>query len=172
MWPIWQNSPARLLRCFEPPFTTVHVGIISGGTAHNITAKDCHFDLDFRAVPDENLEDWCDAYRARVAEIETQMQAIIPDTGIDIVRYFGIPGLKAETDGAAEAIARAITGDNAQHTVSYGTEAGQFQERGYSAVVCGPGNIEQAHQPNEFISIEQFEAGQKFVNKLVQMLAE
>ena len=164
------KQPSPLAALFVPPFTTVHVGMISGGTAHNITAKDCHLDLDFRAVPDESLDDWCDAYRAKVAEVEAQMQAIHPDTGIDLEQYFGIPGLKAETDGPAEALARSITGDNGQHTVSYGTEAGQFQERGYSAVVCGPGNIEQAHQPNEFISIEQFEAGQEFVDELVQML--
>ena len=166
------KKPTEIAALFEPPFTTVHVGRISGGTAHNITAKDCHLDLDFRAVPSDSLEDWCDAYRAKVAEVEAQMQAIHPDTGIDLVQYFGIPGLQPETDGVAEALARSITGDNGQHTVSYGTEAGQFQERGYSAVVCGPGNIEQAHQPNEFISIEQFDAGQRFVADLIDTLTK
>ncbi len=67
---------------------------------------------------------------------------------------------------------RAITGDNASHVVSYGTEAGQFQEAGYSAVICGPGNIEQAHQPDEFISIAQFDAGHRFMQRLLERLRE
>lgn len=166
------KEPGPLAARFVPPFTTVHVGEISGGTAHNITAKDCEFGVDFRAVPEEKLSDWCNAFRAKVAEVQAEMQAIHPETSIELEQYFGIPGLQPETDGRAEAVVRAITGDNGEHVVSYGTEAGQFQERGYSAVICGPGNIEQAHQPNEFISIEQFEAGQKFVGKVVQMLTE
>ncbi|MEE9388966.1 MAG: acetylornithine deacetylase [Paracoccaceae bacterium] len=166
------NKPVEIAALFDPPYTTVHVGVISGGTAHNITAKDCHLSLDFRAVPSESLDDWCDAYRAKVAEVAAEMQAINPDAGIDLVQYFYIPGLKPETDGVAEGLARLITGDNGQHTVSYGTEAGQFQERGYSAVVCGPGNIEQAHQPNEFISLEQFNAGQRFVADLINILCK
>ena len=66
---------------------------------------------------------------------------------------------------------RSITGDNAGHVVSYGTEAGQFQAAGYSAVVCGPGDIAQAHQPNEFITKQQFEAGHAFMRDLVARLA-
>jgi len=73
--------------------------------------------------------------------------------------------------GRAEALCRQLTGDNAGHVVSYGTEAGQFQDRGYSAAVCGPGDIAQAHQPNEFISVAQFEKGQEFIKKLIQNLA-
>jgi len=72
--------------------------------------------------------------------------------------------------GEAETLARALTGDNASHVVSYATEAGQFQEAGYSAVVCGPGNIEQAHQPNEYLSVAQFEAGQAYMQALLQTL--
>jgi acetylornithine deacetylase len=83
---------------------------------------------------------------------------------------FNVPGLKPETDGEAEALVRQITGDNASHVVSYGTEAGQFQEAGYSAVICGPGSIEQAHQPDEFISVEQFQAGHRFMQSLLEHL--
>ena len=63
-----------------------------------------------------------------------------------------------------------MTGDNGLHVVSYGTEAGQFQERGYSAVVCGPGNIAQAHQPNEYITVEQLEAGEEFIRRLLEQM--
>ncbi len=99
------------------------------------------------------------------------MQKVHPDTGIEVLSLFkGVPGLRPETDGKAEALARAITGDNANHVVSYGTEAGQFQAAGYSAVVCGPGSINQAHQPNEFIEVAQFHAGHEFMRQLLAHL--
>jgi acetylornithine deacetylase len=100
------------------------------------------------------------------------MQAIRPETGIDANPFFGLPGLVPENMGKAEELARRLTGDNATHVVSYGTEAGQFQERGYSAVVCGPGDIAQAHQPNEFITVDQFQQGEAFMHRLVAALAE
>jgi len=100
------------------------------------------------------------------------MKAIHPSCSITYERYFGIPGLQPETDGAAERLVRSITGDNASHMVSYGTEAGQFQERDFSAVVCGPGNIEQAHQPNEYIDIAQLDAGEAFMRDLVAHLSK
>ena len=77
---------------------------------------------------------------------------------------------RPEAEGEAEMIVRQITGDNGTHVVSYGTEAGQFQERGYSAVICGPGDIAQAHQPNEFMEISQFKAGQDFMVSLLDRL--
>ena len=156
---------------FVPPYTTLHVGIISGGTAHNITAKDCDFLLTFRIVPGESIEYWTERFNEKVAEVQAEMQAIHPDTGIDLTPAFLVPGLKPETDGEAESIVRQLTGDNAVNVVSYGTEAGQFQERGYSGVICGPGNIAQAHQPNEYISIKQFQAGEAFMERLLDTLA-
>ena len=98
------------------------------------------------------------------------MQAVRPEAGFDVSERFRVPALVPETDGAAEQLVRRLTGDNATHVVSYGTEAGQFQEGGYSAVVCGPGNIEQAHQANEFIEKKQFERGQSFMRDLVAQL--
>lgn len=164
------RTPSDLAAVFDPPFTSVHTGVIAGGTAHNITAKDCHFDLSFRVVPGEDVNDWADRFLAKVREVEAEMQAVHPATFIDAQAYFGLPGLKPEDQGRAEELARMLTGDNGSHVVSYGTEAGQFQERGYSAVVVGPGDIAQAHQPDEFIEISQFEAGQDFMRKLVEHL--
>jgi len=166
------RDPGPLAAMFDPPWTTLHVGTIHGGTAHNITAKDCFLGLDFRCVPEEDIDEWCDCYRAKVAEISAEMQAIHPDAGIDLEQYFGIPGLTPEDNGPAEALARKLTGDNATHVVSYGTEAGQFQDRAYSAVVCGPGDIAQAHQPDEFITIEQLQAGEQFMHRLVDHLTQ
>jgi acetylornithine deacetylase len=90
---------------------------------------------------------------------------------VHLERFFGVPGLVPEPDGEAEALARRLTGDNATGVVSYGTEAGQFQEAGYSAIVCGPGDIAQAHQPDEYLELSQFNAGWSFMQRLVASLS-
>ncbi len=163
-------APQEIDAGFVPPYTTAHVGMVSGGTAHNITAKDCEFVLTFRIVPGESIAQWTAGFEEKVAELSAQMQAIHPDTGIDVSPAFLVPGLKPETAGSAEELVRQLTGDNGINVVSYGTEAGQFQERGYSSVICGPGDIAQAHQPNEFITVEQFNAGQAFMERLLDSL--
>lgn len=165
------GEPSKMASVFDPPFTTVHVGMIEGGVAHNITAKDCRFELDFRTVPGDNMADWQAAFVAKVDEVRTEMQAVVPGTGIDLVEGFNVPALAPEENGEAEALVRRLTGDNSSNVVSYATEGGQFQEAGYSAVVCGPGDIAQAHQPNEYLEVSQLEAGQKFMQKLVADLA-
>lgn len=165
------RKPDEIAAMFDPPFTTVHVGTIEGGTAQNITAKRCTFDMGFRVVPGEDMDKWGAAYLKKVAEVEKQMQAVVPDTYIKVTARFDVPGLRPEKDGEAETLIRQITGDNASHKVSYGTEAGQFQNAGYSAVICGPGSIDQAHQPNEFIEISQFNAGHDFMKSLLARLA-
>ncbi len=165
------RPPSDLAALFDPSWTTLHVGEIMGGTAHNITAKDCRFGLDFRLVPGERLEDWVAAMKAEVARIEADMKAVRPEAAITVTKDFDLPALLPESGGRAEELARALTGDNGSHVVSYGTEAGQFQERGFSSVVCGPGDIAQAHQPDEYITVSQFEAGQRFVERLIAKLA-
>ena len=166
------KEPDALAALFVPPWTNAHVGTVSGGTANNITAKDCEFVMGFRMVPGESADMWRDRYLEEVRRIEAEMQAVHPEARIDVEEMFNVPGLKPEENGEAEALVRRITGDNASHVVSYGTEAGQFQAAGYSAVICGPGNIEQAHQPDEFISVEQFEAGHRFMQRLLEHLKE
>lgn len=104
---------------------------------------------------------------AEVAKAEAAMQAVHAGARIEITPKFMVPGLKPVEGGAAEALVRQIIGDNASHLVSCGTEAGQLQERGYSAMICGPGDIAQAHQPDEFITKAQFEAGHDFMRALL-----
>jgi len=157
---------------FEPPFTTLHVGTVHGGTANNITAKDCRFATDIRCPASQDPQAWLARYMDEVARVEAEIQAISPAAKITVIPRMANPALVPEQDGAAERLARQLTGDNGVHVVSYGTEAGQFQERDYSTVVCGPGSIEQAHQPNEFISIAQFEAGKAFMRRLIGQLAK
>ena len=158
-------------KMFVPPYTTVHVGTIEGGTANNITAKDCYFIMGFRCIPSEDSKDWQAAYTKKVREVEADMKAINSDCFINLEAGYGVPGLKPEENGVAEALVRKLTGDNGQHVVSYGTEAGQFQAEGYSSIICGPGDIAQAHQPNEFITVNQFQAGEAFLDRLIDDLA-
>ena len=156
---------------FVPPYTTLHVGMIEGGTARNIVAKDCWFSTDVRVIPGENSKDWRERYLAEVTRVEAEIQQIHPDAKITVDVRGDIPGCRPNLATEAEALCRALTGDNAEHVVSYGTEGGIFQDGGYSACICGPGNIEQAHQPDEFIEISQLNAGEAFMDKLVARLA-
>lgn len=164
---IQAREPTPIAATFYPPFTTLHVGMISGGTAHNITAADCRFAVEMRVVPGEEVEAHAGAFEAEVARLDADLKAVRPEAGVHLERFFGVPALVPEAEGEAEAIARRLTGDNATGVVSYGTEAGQFQEAGYSAIVCGPGDIAQAHQPDEYLEVSEFEAGQRFMERLL-----
>ena len=166
------SKPTEIAAMFVPPWTSVHVGVITGGTAHNITAKDCHFGVDFRFVPTDARDAWEARFIAEVRRIEADMKAVHPDAGIDLHPDFGLPGLKPEVNGPAEQLARKLTGDNASHVVSYGTEAGHFRNAGYSSVICGPGDIAQAHQPNEYVTLEQLAAGEAFMDRLIEHLCQ
>jgi acetylornithine deacetylase len=156
---------------FDPAYTTLHVGKIEGGTARNLVASDCRFLNDFRILPGDSGEKWIQRYRAFCDTVQARMREVHPGTGIEIVYGHELPGCREEPTGTAEPLARQLSGDNARRVVSYGTEAGQFQEGGYSACIIGPGSIEQAHQPDEYITVEQFEAGEAFLRKLIDRLA-
>ncbi len=157
---------------FEPPYTTLHCGMMSGGTAANITAEHATIISEVRAIPGETAQSYLARYEAYIREvIEPPMKAIAPESGVSFRIMSSTPGLRPETDGAAEQMARRITGDNGSHVVAYGTEGGLFQGAGWSTVVCGPGDIAQAHQPDEFIEISQFEAGETFIRKVIAELS-
>lgn len=165
------KTPTPAAAAFDPPWTTLHVGTIRGGTAGNITARDCIFDFSFRVVPGESPEDWLARLDAEVARLNIAPQAIRPETGIMPEFLYSYPPLARENAGAAESLIRRLTGQNSASVVSYGTEAGQFQAEGYSAAVCGPGDIAQAHQPDEWIAVSQFAEGWRFMERLVAELA-
>ena len=164
-------QPSALAARFDPPFTTLHVGMISGGTAHNITAADCRFAVEMRVVPGEDLEALAAEFEVAALTLTGRMQKVHPDAGLHLHRFFRVPALQPEPQGEAEALVRRLTGANAGGVVSYGTEAGIFQTAGYSAVVCGPGDIAQAHQPDEYLDLSQLEAGQAFMARLLKDLA-
>jgi len=156
---------------FEPPYTTLHVGVVHGGTAVNITAEHCSFTHEVRCIPGERDEDYEERYRARIGEIEACMKAVAPESGIDFEITSFTPAMGPENGGPAETLCRRLTGDNGSHVVSYGTEGGLFQRAGWSTVVCGPGDIAQAHQPDEFITVAQLDAGAAFVRGLIADLS-
>lgn len=160
-------APSALAAQFHPPFTTLHVGTIRGGIAQNITAATCELVFEVRAIPDEGLALWEDRFRAACARVEAGMRRVHPGCAVVVEPFFVLPPLAPESQGPAEALARRLTGDNGRHVVSYGTEAGHFQAGGYSTVVCGPGDIAQAHQPDEYIEVAQFEAGHAFMRRLL-----
>ena len=153
---------------FAPPYTTLHCGVIHGGTAANVVAANCSFVTDVRAIPTEDPASYRDRYLRYIREeIEPGMKRIAPDSGVKVLPRSIVLGLKPETDGAAERLVRRLTGDNGSHVVSYGTEAGLFQRPGWSTVVCGPGDIAQAHQADEYIEVSEFEAGERFLGRLI-----
>lgn len=153
---------------FVPPYTTIHVGTVQGGTATNIISRHCEFVCDIRNLPDDfpedlqrEFEDWI------AAEILPGMHAIDPDTGVTVTTENVVRGLREELDSEAEQLVRQITGDNDITYVPYGTEAGQFQDAGMAVVVCGPGSIDQAHKPNEFIEEQQILECEIMLRKLI-----
>lgn len=158
---------------FDPPYTTLHSGMIEGGSAFNITATDATLVSDIRAIPGEVAGDYLEEYAAFAKSLETEMRAVDPACGISIEVECDVPGCRAEENGAAETLARSLTGDNGDHVVAYGTEAGQFQDAGLSAVVCGPGNMKRGngHDADEFIEISQLRAGEAFQRRLIESLA-
>lgn len=153
---------------FEPPYTTLHCGMVAGGSAANVVSSAAWFYSDIRAIPTEDPAEYMAQYKTYIRDvIEPRMKGIVPETGVAVELVAEVPGLRPEVDGEAERLMRRLTGDNGTHVVSYGTEAGIFQKVGWSSVVCGPGDIAQAHQPDEYIEISEFEAGERLLRRLV-----
>ncbi|MBT6274962.1 MAG: acetylornithine deacetylase [Chromatiales bacterium] len=153
---------------FEPPYTSIHVGTVAGGTAANIISRQCRFKWDVRPIPQDDPQDILDRFHAFCDELRPAMQRIAPQADIQTIVHVAAPALRPEaTDGRAEQLAKQLTGRNEVSVVSYGTEGGQFQEAGFSAVICGPGSIDQAHQPNEFIELSQVDACIGFMQRLI-----
>jgi len=152
-----------------PPYTTVHTGTIHGGTALNIVPRDCAFEFEFRHLPEDDPHALLEELRRHVSEnIEPEMHATEPGTGFTFEPMSHIPGLSTDEDAEVVQLAMALTGRNTTGKVSFGTEAGLFQNGGMPAVVCGPGSIDQAHKPNEFIERDQITQCEAFLRKLFE----
>jgi len=150
---------------------TMTIGRVEGGTAANIIARQCSFVWDLRC-PEMEQGDAIEArFRAAADALDAEIKARVPEGGVSVTRRSKTPGLAIAPESEAETLARALTGDNETRVVSYAAEAGLFQQAGLPAVICGPGSIEQAHQPDEWIERSQIEEGAAFMRRLVQRLS-
>ncbi len=152
---------------FEPPYTTFNVGLIEGGTALNIIPQDCRFTWEFRILPGDEAQDIRARFDAYVeSTVLPRLQEFVPEAGIVTETLAYAPALRPEEKGAAETLVRHLSGLNDSGAVSFATEGGLFQDAGFSTVMFGPGSIDQAHQPNEFIDLSQVAACEAFLKKL------
>lgn len=157
-------------RVFDPPFTTVHCGLISGGAAVNVVAPYCSFSTDVRSIEGQDPREYQALYERHInANVLPRIQAIHPSARIEVAFRSFTPGFDPVVDSAAEAVARQITGDNENRSVAYATEAGVFQNSGLSAIVCGPGDIAQAHQANEFIELFELQNSVTALERLIDI---
>lgn len=155
---------------FDPPYPTLSIGQLNGGTATNILARECEFHFDLRCPPGYDPDEVLEPFLGAAAEKDAALKARFPECGVEVTKYTDVPGLAPGENNAAETLARALTGDNALRAVSYATEAGQFHQAGMPAVICGPGSIDQAHKPNEFIDKAQLAEGVKVFDDLIAHL--
>ncbi|NNC73682.1 MAG: acetylornithine deacetylase [Sphingomonadaceae bacterium] len=156
---------------FVPPHATLTIGRMEGGTAGNILARRAWFLFDLRCPPGIDAAAVIPPFAARVEALDGELKARFADAGARLTRRSNAPPLVPQAGGDAEAFVRQLTGDNAPAgAVAYAAEAGQFQRGGFASVICGPGSIEQAHQPDEFIAIEQVERGAGFMVRLAEAL--
>lgn len=153
---------------FNPPWTTVQVGKIEGGVAHNVIAGQCSIDWEMRPINEEdknfvknNLLKYCQN------KLLPEMQSKFAEAKIETETIGEIPGLIPQKDNQARVIMQDLLQSNSTGVISFGTEAGIFQEMNMDVVVCGPGSIDQAHKANEFVSISELD---KCLQNLLKLL--
>jgi acetylornithine deacetylase len=157
---------------FTPPGASLTIGQINGGTALNILARHCVFVFDLRTPPGMDPDLILKDFLAEAEALDLAMKARFPAAGVVVERLSRTPAFALEPGGAAETLARRLTGDNGPtRAVPYAAEAGQFQQAGFSVVICGPGSIDQAHQPDEYVEISQIERGAGFMIRLAEALS-
>jgi acetylornithine deacetylase len=148
------------------------VGTIKGGTAPNIVPNTCEFYWQVRSLPDAEPDFVLKRFKAYAEQtLLPRMQRVAPTASIEIQGRESVPAFLAKPGSVAVSLALALTGANATSTVSYGTEAGLFEEAGCPTVICGPGDIEQAHVADEFVETAQLDACMSFLSKLAEKLS-
>ena len=161
------EAPERCDARFDPPYSTFHVGEIHGGAARNILARECSFHWEFRGVPGATTQSALGDVQSFIDNVALpRLTRFTGSASIETSIEVDVPGLEARPGSAAETLALKLTRANRTTAVSYATEAGQFQRAGMATVVCGPGSIDQAHKPDEYIEIAQIEACLGFMRRL------
>lgn len=158
---------------FDIAHTTVHTGLIEGGTALNIVPQDCVFDFEIRAIPGDDRMAMLDEIKAHVAaELEPQMKAVHPSCGFSWEILSSVPGSDTDPNDPVVHMVSQLSGANSYGKVAFGTEAGLFQTRwGMPTVICGPGDIDHAHKPDEYVELSQIAACEAFVGRLLERMA-
>ena len=157
---------------FDPPYTTVHTGTVRGGTALNIVPRDCVFEFEVRHLPGEDPLQLIGQFQSYVREtLEPEMRETDPNAGFRFEEMSAFAGLDTEEEEPVVTLAKALAGANDTGKVAYGTEGGLFQKAGVPTVICGPGSIEQAHKPNEFVAIDQIRRCEDFMHRLAERAA-
>lgn len=157
---------------FSPPYTTVHTGVIQGGTALNIVPRDCSFDFEFRNIPAEDPAPlFAELRRHAETVILPEMRAVSAETGIAFEEMNAVDGLDIAPDHPLVQLAQSLTGANAVGKVSFCAEAGLYQDAEIPTVICGPGSIDVAHKPNEYIAIDQIAQCERFMRRLMDHLS-
>src|SRR6478609_8327925 len=173
----WIGERARAFRtvhrqdpAYDVPFTTPHVGVIRGGTALNIVPRDCTFEFEIRHLPFDDPDAFFADVERHAQTYLPAMHAVDPATYIQFDHISTLPGFDDDGRNAIADIGRACSEAHTTHKVSYGTEAALFHNALMPAVICGPGHIEQAHQPNEWVSLDQLARCEAFMERLAQHL--
>ena len=151
---------------FDVPYTTSAVCRIGGGIADNVVPEEAHFNYEFRDLPGSDVA----ALQRRVSDyaatLEPAMKAVEPNSGFSFEPFASMPAFQARPDEPAVRLAQRLAGTQQTTLVAFGTEAGLFQRAGLSTVVCGPGSINQAHQADEYVSLEQLARCEVFLQGL------
>ena len=157
---------------FEPPYSSIHTGLIHGGTALNIVPRDCTFDFEVRPLPGDDVAAIVAELREFAAtRLLPEMRAVQAETDIIIEELSAAPGLNTATDAEVTQLAAALTGSNGTIKVAFGTEGGLFAAAGIPTVICGPGSIDQAHKPDEFVGLDQIARCEAFLQRLIDRVS-
>jgi len=153
---------------FTPPYTTIQIGVVQGGTATNIIPRECMFRWEYRDIPGDDVAAITRRFEAKAAALKAEMKRVSPEADIVTEKIARLTPLVPVAGSPAETLALALARQNSTHAVSYGTEAGAFQaDLEVPVVVCGPGDILQAHAPDEYIEISEIDACVAFMRRLI-----
>lgn len=156
---------------FDVPFSTASVGQFHGGIADNVVPRDAEFRYEFRDLPTANAAQMQSEVVAYARSLEPSMQKVAPQTGFSFETICEIPSFLGSKDDAVTRLAQELSGEKGTTLVAFGTEAGLFKNAGIPTVVCGPGSIQQAHQPDEYVSLEQLGRCEAFMQGLASTKA-
>jgi acetylornithine deacetylase len=153
---------------FTVPYTTLSTGMIQGGIAANVVPKDCVFQFDMRTLPHASADALYQEIRAHAQALAAEMRALDENSGIDLQWMSQTAGLAAAETDAIVQWAMRLSKNSTAGKVCYGTEAGLFQKMGVPTVICGPGDIAEAHRPNEFVALDQLAQCELFMDRMVE----